>query len=70
MLMHVDCNSAYVSWERVFRPDLEGVPTVLVGIAFSLHLRALRCISKFLHCTKCSDTPAPAGVLGLVGPTI
>lgn len=31
MLAHVDCNSAYVSWERVFRRDLEGVPTVVLS---------------------------------------
>lgn len=34
MIAHVDINSAYVSFERVFDPSLEGVPTVLVGNAF------------------------------------
>lgn len=33
MLAHVDVNSAYASFERVFRPDLAGVPLVVVGIA-------------------------------------
>lgn len=31
MLAHVDLNSAYASWERVFRPDLEGVPLVVLS---------------------------------------
>lgn len=31
MLAHVDVNSAYASWERVFRPDLEGVPLVVLS---------------------------------------
>ncbi len=31
MLLHCDVNSAYVSFERVFRPDLEGVPTVVLS---------------------------------------
>ena len=34
MIGHVDVNSAYVSFERVFDPTLEGVPAVLVGNAF------------------------------------
>lgn len=28
MIAHVDINSAYVSFERVFDPTLEGVPAV------------------------------------------
>lgn len=31
MLAHVDVNSAYASWERVFRPDLDGVPLVVLS---------------------------------------
>ncbi|OZB89622.1 MAG: DNA polymerase V subunit UmuC, partial [Microbacterium sp. 14-71-5] len=31
MLGHVDVNSAYASWERVFRPDLDGVPLVVLS---------------------------------------
>ena len=31
MLAHVDVNSAYVSFERVFRPALEAVPTVVLS---------------------------------------
>ncbi|BAU31677.1 UmuC-like protein [Microcella alkaliphila] len=31
MLAHVDVNSAHVSFERVFRPDLEAVPTVVLS---------------------------------------
>lgn len=31
MIAHVDVNSAYVSFERVFRPDLDGVPTVCLS---------------------------------------
>ena len=33
MIAHVDVNSAYVSFERVFNPKLEGIPVVVVGIA-------------------------------------
>lgn len=45
MLAHVDVNSAYVSFERVFNPALEAVPTVAVGNVFSLHKRSFRCTS-------------------------
>lgn len=31
MLAHIDVNSAYVSFERVFRPDLEGRPVVVLS---------------------------------------
>lgn len=31
MLAHVDVNSAYVSFERVFNPALEAVPTVVLS---------------------------------------
>ena len=31
LLAHVDVNSAYASWERVFRPELEGVPVVVLS---------------------------------------
>lgn len=31
MYCHVDVNSAYVSMERVFRPELEGVPVVVLS---------------------------------------
>jgi len=31
MLAHVDVNSAYASWERVFRPDLEGRPVCVLS---------------------------------------
>lgn len=31
MLAHVDVNSAFVSFERVFRPDLEGIPVVVLS---------------------------------------
>lgn len=31
MLAHVDVNSAYASFERVFRPDLAGVPLVVLS---------------------------------------
>lgn len=31
MLAHVDVNSAYVSFERVFNPALENVPTVVLS---------------------------------------
>lgn len=31
MLLHVDVNSAYASFERVFRPDLEGAPLVVLS---------------------------------------
>lgn len=31
MILHADVNSAYVSWERVFRPDLEGRPCVVLS---------------------------------------
>ncbi len=27
----VDCNNFYVSCERVFRPDLEGVPVIVLS---------------------------------------
>lgn len=33
MIALIDVNSAYVSFERVFDPSLESVPTVVVGIA-------------------------------------
>ncbi|ADW71334.1 UMUC domain protein DNA-repair protein (plasmid) [Granulicella tundricola MP5ACTX9] len=38
----IDCNNFYVSCERVFRPDLEGVPVIVLsnndgcGVAHSL----------------------------------
>lgn len=39
MLAHVDVNSAYVSWERVFQPRLEGravaVACVLLDVVHS-----------------------------------
>lgn len=31
MLAHVDVNSAYASWERVFNPALEGRPLVVLS---------------------------------------
>lgn len=31
MLAHVDVNSAYVSWERVFQPRLEGRPVAVLS---------------------------------------
>lgn len=31
MIGHVDVNSAYVSFERVFDPTLEGVPAVVLS---------------------------------------
>lgn len=31
MLAHVDVNSAYVSFERVFNPRLEGIPVVVLS---------------------------------------
>ena len=31
MIAHVDVNSAYVSFERVFNPALEGVPVVVLS---------------------------------------
>lgn len=57
MLAHVDVNSAYVSWERVFQPRLEGRAVAVVGNAFSLHLGSFRCISPVCRCTGCSETP-------------
>ena len=27
----IDCNNFYVSCERVFRPDLEGVPVIVLS---------------------------------------
>lgn len=32
MIAHVDVNSAYVSFERVFNPKLEGIPVVLACV--------------------------------------
>lgn len=37
MIAHIDINSAYVSFERVFDPTLESVPAVVVGNTFPLH---------------------------------
>lgn len=31
MIAHVDVNSAYVSFERVFNPKLEGIPVVVLS---------------------------------------
>lgn len=31
MLAHIDVNSAYTSWERVFNPKLEGRPLVVLS---------------------------------------
>jgi hypothetical protein len=31
MLVHVDVNSAYASFERVFNPALQGVPLVVLS---------------------------------------
>lgn len=46
MLAHVDVNSAYVSFERVFNPALENVPTVVVGNGFPLHFAPFRCTGR------------------------
>lgn len=57
MIAHIDINSAYVSFERVFDPTLESVPAVVVGTALSLHKHSLSYTESRHQYTKCHDTP-------------
>ena len=36
----IDCNNFYVSCERVFRPDLEGKPVIVLSIMTEIRLAA------------------------------
>jgi nucleotidyltransferase/DNA polymerase involved in DNA repair len=63
MVAHVDVNSAYASFERVFRPDLATVPLVVVGNVFSLHLSPFRCTGATCHCSERAAAIATAKML-------
>lgn len=67
MLAHVDVNSAYVSFERVFNPALENVPTVVVGNVVTLHLSPFRCTGATFHCTRCSERAAAIATAKMLG---
>ncbi len=57
----IDCNNFYVSCERVFRPDLEGVPVIVLsnndGCAVARSTDYVESIQRSILVDSSSDNP-------------